>query len=451
LTYTSTINSQTTTLQPGGTLTFPSLAVGSSVASAIRITNNGDATATVGAVNVVGSGYSLANVPPLPFTIQPGSSLSFTLTFAPASSGNSAGTLLLDSASFTLAGVGLGPNLTYSSVTGSSTTPIAANGTVVFPNTNVGGTSTVSIIVSNAGNTPATVSGISVTGTGFGLPGLPPLPATLNAGANFQFNVAFTATSASAVTGTLQIDSFAVNLRGNGNAPPPMSTAAFNSLPATVQARQQPVVSLSIPQPYPLDLTGKLTLSFASDSFSDDPSIQFATGGRTVNFAIPAGTTDAVFGSSKQVQFQAGTVAGVISVAASFAVASVDVTPNPAPTAQMTIAAAPPQISNVTVGTRTATSFELLITGYSTPRQVSQVSLQFTAAAGANLQTTNLSINTDAPFSTWFQSQTGIGFGSQFTASVIVNVSGDANAVQSVAVTANNAKGNSNTATANLR
>jgi hypothetical protein len=451
LTYSSTLNDQTSPLQPGGTLTFPSINVGDSVSTAIRVTNNGDANATVGAVNVVGTGYSLANVPPLPFTVQPGSSLSFTLVFKPASSGNSSGTLLLDSASFTLNGVGLGPSLTYSSVVGSTSTPIAANGTVVFPNTSVSGTSTVSIIVSNSGNTPTTVSGISVTGTGFSLPGLPQLPITLNAGASVQFNVAFTASSASAVTGTLQIDAFAVNLRGNGNPPPQMTGAAFNNLPASVQARQQPAVALGIPQPYPLDLTGKLTLTFASDSFADDPSIQFASGGRTVNFTIPAGTTDAVFGSAKQVQFQAGTVAGVISVTASFAVASVDVTPNPAPAAKMTVAAAPPQISNVTVGARTANTFELLVTGYSTPRQVSQINLQFTPAAGANLQTANLFVNTDGPFSTWFQSQTGIGFGSQFTASVIVNVNGDVNAVQAVAVTANNAKGDSNTVTVNLR
>jgi hypothetical protein len=405
----------------------------------------------VGAVNVVGAGYSLANVPPVPFTILPGSSFTFTLVFKPASSGNSAGTLLVDSASFTLNGVGLGASLTYSSVVGSTSTPLAANGTVVFPNTNVSATSSVAIVVSNTGNTPATISGISVTGTGFGLPTLPQLPITLNPGASMQFNVSFTATSSSASTGTLQIDSFAVNLRGNGNQPPPLTGANFNDLPASIQARQQPAVALAIPQPYPTDLTGKLTLTFASDSFADDPSIQFATGGRTVNFTIPAGSTDALFGSSKQVQFQAGTVAGVISVTASFAVASVDLTPNPAPVAKLTVAAGAPQISNVQVGARTATSFELLITGYSTPRQVSQINLQFTPAAGANLQTANLFINTDAPFGTWFQSQTGIGFGSQFTASVIVNVNGDANAVQSVAVTASNSKGNSNTVTANLR
>jgi hypothetical protein len=82
---------------------------------------------------------------------------------------------------------------------------------------------------------------------------------------------------------------------------------------------------------------------------------------------------------------------------------------------------------------------------------VSSFNLQFTPATGANLQTTSLTVNTDAPFSTWFQSASGISFGSQFTASVIVNVNGDINAIQSVTVSAGNSRGSSNTVSANLR
>ena len=39
------------------------------------------------------------------------------------------------------------------------------------------------------------------------------------------------------------------------------------------------------------DLAGKLTLTFSTTSFGDDSSIQFSTGGRTVAFTIPAGST----------------------------------------------------------------------------------------------------------------------------------------------------------------
>lgn len=451
LTYTAVLGSQSSPMTPGSTLTLPSTNVGATYSAAITVTNAGDANATIGGVNVVGSAFSLSNVPPTPATVPAGSSFTFTLQFKPQVSGTATGTLLIDSASFPLSAVAIGANLTYSSVIGSTTTALTNTGTVVFPNTNVGATSTISIVVANDGNSPATVSGISVSGTGFSLPNLPQLPVTLNAGAKMEFTVSFAATSTASVTGVLQIDSFGVNLRGNGNPPPPVSKLVFGNVPSTATALQQPTVALSLGQAYPMDITGKLTLSFASDSFADDPNIQFATGGRTVNFTIPANTVDAVFGSSKQVQFQSGTVSGTITLTAALSVASVDVTPNPAPTAQVVVSPGPPLIRNVQVGTRTANSFELLITGLSTPRQVSQITLQFTPASGANLQTSNLAINTDAPFSTWFQSQSGIGFGSQFTASVIVNVNGDVNAVQSVSVTASNSRGDSNAVSASLK
>jgi len=451
LAYTMTLNGGNSVLSAGGTVTFPSTALGGTAQADIKVTNSGDANATVSGINVVGTGFRLTNVPPLPATLTPGGSLVFSLVFTPTTSGTATGTLIIDNASFNLTSVGLGSSLVYSSVVGSTSSVVQNSGTVVFPNTNVGGTSTISIVVNNTGNTAATISGIAVSGTGFTLRNLPTLPATLNPGATLQFNVAFTATSANSVTGVLQIDNFGINLRANGNPPPALTGVVFGSLPATIDPRQQPTVALAIKDPYPIDITGKLNLTFASDSFADDPAIQFATGGRSVNFTIPAGSVDAVFGSAKQVQLQTGTVAGMITMTPSFSVAAVDLTPSPAPVAKMAVPASAPQLTNVQLGARTATSIELLITGFSTPRAVSQLSLQFTPAQGATLQTASLFVNTDAPFSTWYQSQAGISYGSQFTASVTVNVNGDVNAVQSVSVTASNSRGESKPVTVNLR
>jgi hypothetical protein len=451
LTYTATVNGAATTLAAGATITFPSTNVGASVSADIKVTNTGDANTTINNLNVVGSGYKITNVPPIPATLIPNGSLVFTLVFNPAGSGPANGTLVIDNTSFPLTSVGIGSQLVYSSVVGSTSTVVQNGGTIVFPNTNVGATSTVSVLVNNTGNTPATISGVSVSGTGFALPNLQKLPLTINPGATAQFNVTFTASSTASVTGVLLIDSVGINLRGNGNPPPALTAVSFGSLPATISPRQQPAVQLGLKDPYPMDLNGKLTITFASASFADDPAIQFATGGRSVNFTIPAGTTDAVFTSGKAVQLQTGTVAGTITITPTFNVAAVDVTPNPAPAAKMVIAAAAPQITGVQVGARTANSFELLITGLSTPRQVSQMNLAFTPATGATLQTANLFVNTDTAFGTWFQSQSGISNGSLFTASVTVNVTGDVNAVQSVAVTASNSKGDSNSVSVNLR
>ncbi len=451
LTYTVTLGSQSSPLAPGAALALPATNLGASYTAAITVINSGDANATVGGLSVVGAGFSLANAPPTPATLVPGSSLVFNLVFQPQASGPATGTLLIGSVSFPLSGTGVGASLNYASLIGSAATPLANNGVVVFPNTNVGATSTIAIQITNGGNAAATISGISVSGAGFSLPGLPPLPLTLNPGASTKFNVAFQATTTAAVTGTLQIDSFSVGLRGNSNPPPAVSAVSFSNLPATANPLDQPSVGLTLAQPYPMDLTGALTLTFASGSFADDPNIQFSTGGRTVNFTIPANTTTAVFGGSNQVQFQAGTVAGAITFTASLSVASVAVTPNPAPSAQVVINPAAPVLRAVQIGAITGASFELLITGLSTARDVSQLTLQFTPAPNANLQTTSLAVNCEASFGAWYQSQTGIGFGSQFTASVIVNVSGPANAVQSVSVTAANSHGTSNAVSVHLQ
>ena len=41
-------------------------------------------------------------------------------------------------------------------------------------------------------------------------------------------------------------------------------------------------IGVTLASPYPLPITGTLTLAFASSAFVDDPAIQFATGGRTL-------------------------------------------------------------------------------------------------------------------------------------------------------------------------
>jgi hypothetical protein len=126
-------------------------------------------------------------------------------------------------------------------------------------------------------------------------------------------------------------------------------------------------------------------------------------------------------------------------------VGAVNVTPSPAPAKSMVVAGGPPVLRNVAVGARSGNTIELLITGLSPLRSVSQLGLQFTAAPGARLETTELSLNVEAAFGAWYQGATARTFGSQFTAAVTIVVqSGQASAVQGVAVTAINGRGSSN-------
>lgn len=441
-----------TSVNPNDTVHVPAANVGATSTATVRVRNTGNADARVGAVSITGAGFRVTDLPPLPATVVQGGALTFTIAFTPTATGLATARLQIDAASFGVDGTGNGARLTYSSRIGSTVTPIPDGGSVSFPNTNVGDTSSLFIQIANTGNAAGSVSAISAGPAAFTLSALPALPVTIGAGQTVEFSVAFAPTAVGQVGGTLQIDDRAIPLRGVGNAPPPLPSVSFTGLTDTTGPLQQPAVGVTLAAPYSIDLTGTLTLSFTPDSFVDDPSVQFSTGGRTINFRIPANTTQAIFGdSAKSVQFQAGTVAGVIAVSATFAAGAANVTPSTPPSKSVLLPAAAPQIRNVQIGTRTANGFEVLITGFSTTRAISGFSLDFTGAPGASLGTTHLDINVDAPFTSWYQSATGKSFGSQFTASVIINVAGDINAVQAVSVTASNARGASNSVSANLR
>jgi hypothetical protein len=195
--------------------------------------------------------------------------------------------------------------------------------------------------------------------------------------------------------------------------------------------------------------------------FANDPSVQFATGGRTVSFTIPAGTRDAVFSNNQSsIRLQSGTVAGTITLVPSFQSTdgALPLTPANPPQLNLTVPATAPQLLSVQVASRTENGFQLLVTGYAPSRQLSQISLAFSAAPGENVQTTRLDLNVDASFTAWYQSATAIPFGSQFTATIPVTIQGDLtnakthlDTIKTVAVTLSNRVGASQTITVNVQ
>jgi hypothetical protein len=265
-------------------------------------------------------------------------------------------------------------------------------------------------------------------------------------GASREFVLRFAPEAVGAVSGAVQLDDRVLPLLGVGTMPGLAPGVLFTGMGGTVGPLEQPAVGLTLERPYEVDLTGRLTLAFVPDSFGDDPSIQFATGGRTVEFRVPAGTVEALFGEGvRTMPLQTGSVAGTITLSVGWQVVTVNVTPTPAPAKAVVVAGGAPVLRSVVVGARSGSSIELLITGLSPLRSVTQLGLQFTAAPGARLETTELSVNVEPAFGAWYQSAAARTFGSQFTAAVTVMVqSGAASALQSVAVTAGNGRGSSN-------
>jgi hypothetical protein len=443
--------SGTTVLQPNTTINFPDTpADGVSRNSVtIQIQNTGNQVGSVSNVNSFGSDFQVANLPALPKSLNPGDILLFNVIFQPAKPGSSTGRLQIGNDLFALSGNGIGSALSLAVDVGLGAVAVSSGGVASLPNTTVGSKLAVYFDVTNTGNQPLIVNGISVSGAGFTVPS-PPAPVTLNPFQTTQFLLQFAPVSVATFTGTVSVNGATVSLVGVGQAPPPIPAIAIVNVPSVLAPLQQPSAGVQLSGIYPYDLKGTMTLTFLSDSFVDDPSIVFATGGRSINFIIPANTTQAIFTQASGAAlgtlalFQTGTVSGTVSLTVSgLTVAQVDVTPATLPSKGYQIPATPPQLRALRVQSFSGSQIVLLISGYSTPRNLSQLSFQFTAASGANLMTTSLNLDVSGEFLTWYDSAASNIFGSQFTTTVTINITGDPKAITGISVTATNSKGTS--------
>jgi hypothetical protein len=121
--------------------------------------------------------------------------------------------------------------------------------------------------------------------------------------------------------------------------------------------------------------------------------------------------------------------------------------PSPAPVRSIQIPRSAPKINSVQV-VRTSSGFNVLVTGYSTPRQMTQAAFAFTAAAGKSLQTTQVTVPVDSAFTTWYSGTSSNQFGSTFLYTQPFTVQGDMTAIASVSVTLTNAVGTSQSGSA---
>ena len=464
LAYDFITDSSTQTVLPNDTLTLPQANAGDKSTATMRVRNTGNADAIINFLASSDSLFVLSNVPFLPLTLPAGGSINFTISFTPVQPGAFNARLRIGDASFNLSGVGVGVSLTYTAVIGSASTVLGSNGTLIFTPTQVGSASSAVVQINNTGNTATFINSISVVGpaTGvFTLPNLPPMPVKIESGATISFGIAFAPIALGQTTGSLRIDNRTFSLAGSGDPPPPLPGVSFSGFSTAVDAAQQISVGITLDNPYPVQLDGKLTLTFAptADVFSDDPAIAFASGGRTVNFIVPANSRSAVFGiSDNRIRLQTGTVAGAITLAATFATdaGGINLTTGVAPASTISVRPSAPRISSVQLASRTASAITVMITGYSPTRSADSMTFTFTPYVDPNnkdlkLETTKLNMAVDGPFSVWYRSAASQSFGSLFTATVTFSIFGSVEAIQSLGVTMSNSLGSSNTGAVALK
>ncbi len=215
---------------------------------------------------------------------------------------------------------------------------------------------------------------------------------------------------------------------------PPVPPATISGLPETAQPAQQLPLQVSIGGPFPAPIAGQAVLSFAPDTGGGDSTIQFASGGRSADFTIPAGETSAV--SVGRLALQTGTAAGTITVSLRLQAGGIDITPSPAPSATIRIERAAPVIQSARL-IRNGSGLSVEVSGFSTAREVTQAAFTFSVAG----QTSTITVPVDNLFSSWFQNPSSGQYGSQFVFTQPFTIQGDTNAVTPQNVTLTNRLG----------
>ncbi len=236
----------------------------------------------------------------------------------------------------------------------------------------------------------------------------------------------------------------------------PLPTLTINLSPFPNGYLQQPAMTITASAASPSEIDGTVTLAFASSVGGTDQTIQFSTGGTTVNYTIPAGSTQANFDGASSVNVLTGTVAGTTTLTAGIT-APTGVTS--AATQSFTTNPTVPFISNVSF-TDTPGLVTVVVTGFSSSRDVSSAVFDFAPSSNATINQTGTPPVTDniitvpvssfpisgglGGFEPWFASTTSWATGSEFTLTVPFSVTGNSDDIVAVTVTLINSKGASN-------
>jgi P pilus assembly chaperone PapD len=261
--------SSTYLLSPSSSsLSFGNISVGSSSSQSVTVSNTGNSSVTISQISLTGTGFTDSGVT-LPVTLAAGQSLTIPIIFAPTVAGSSSG------------GITFVSNATNSPTTISfSATGVQPQITVVptsvsFGNVSVGVTNTQTITVKNPGTANLTISQASLSGSGFTETGIA-LPLTITPGGSSAFTISFDPSSAATIAGTLLLTSNAatpslsVMVSGTGVAQTRLLSSSATSLnfgSLTLQTSASLPVTLTNTGNYSVTIS-QLTVAGAGFSYS---------------------------------------------------------------------------------------------------------------------------------------------------------------------------------------
>ena len=361
------------------TVSFGSVAVGSSAQQTVSVTNTGSASVDVSQATISGSGFSVMSGTGAA-TLAVGQSATIQVQFAPTSAAAATGNLVVTSDASN-------PSLTIAlSGSGATGAVSATPASVSFGNVADGTTATQAITLKNTGSASVNVSSESVTGTGFGVTGF--TAQSLAAGSTMTFNATFAPASTASVSGSISVVTSAsatpisVALSGTGAQPgisvTPSSVSFGNVSNGT-----------SSTQAVTLKNTGTANLVVSSESVT---GAGFTVTGFTAQTLAPNSsmTFNAIFAPTS-----AGAASGSISVSSNLS-GSPTAIPLTGTGTQAGLSVTPSSIAfgNVADGSNSSQTITLKNTG------TANLTVSSESASGAGFSVTGFAAQTLTPNST---------------------------------------------------
>jgi hypothetical protein len=289
---------------------------------------------------------------------------------------------------------------------------------------------------------PAGTAGSSYLATLDARGGLPPYSwstsTPLPTGLQFTADGVITGTPSAPFSGSLTFTvTDQLNVTATANLPltldtPPARHLRISGLPAQLAPAAQLALVLTLDQAAPIDLTGRIAVTFAPDiAGRDDSTLTLVPANtRTLPFSIAKGST--IVHLQQSATLQAGTSAGLITLTA-----TIDKSPSSTSTATLRIPALAPVITAAHIISHDAYTLTLELDGYSTTAEMTHARFAFSGLAAQP----DFNIDVAALFNVWYASQPAFNQGGSFHYKQTFNFTGDTTRLSSVTATLTNSIG----------
>jgi hypothetical protein len=377
---------------------------GETASANFKLRNVSAAPAQVTTLAIAGTGFSLT-APSVPMTLQPQSAIDLTVTFRVFDTGSYSAALKSDGTVILLTATVL-PRLTLT-------------GSFDFGSVVRGSSRQQTYTLTNLTPLVIIVPAISVQGTDFALAGVPPQGQAFASQQSGSFSIVFTPHGSGPSQGTLVVGDRSYVLIGVG-ADPPLPRPFLTVDLRQVASAQQGAVVIRFDTPAKSSGTGSLALDFRGAA---DPTVAFASGGRTTTFHVAPGDTQAT------IPFQTGTTAGTLVFTAQLGGVGDQLS--------VVIPGAPAGVTG-TQGQRAPSSVQVDVTGFDNTRTMSGVAFTFYDAGGNALPSGSIQTNAAGDFAKYFAES---DLGGAFVLRAIFPVTGDTSRIASCDVALTNSAG----------